>query len=179
VNKFSSCLLQQSLEVEAGGTEEREMVQKQEAGAQALARGPSTKHPAHNPTSDGIPHVLVCMLGLYLFFIFFIVVLGGDTLGHLQKFLQCIMCEFTLSMALLYLPSPIPGVVSTGIIFCICIHVYTVYAPYSPFYPLSPPPLPSHWYQPSPGGRTRSTLLFSVCRRKKEKNDILAYLRKR
>jgi hypothetical protein len=39
-------------------------------------------------------------------------------------------------------------------------HVYTFFAPYSLSYPLSPPPLPSHWFQPSSLGRTCSDLLF-------------------
>jgi hypothetical protein len=58
--------------------------------------------------------------------------------------------------ALPFLPPPIYGIVSTGIIIafaCMCTH------------PLSSPPLPSlpssHWCQPSTLGRTCSALLFS------------------
>jgi hypothetical protein len=62
----------------------------------------------------------------FLFFIF-IVVLGGGTLWHLQKFLQnvdYVIREFTPSTALLHLPPQMPGTVSIGIIFkwwCTCL----------------------------------------------------------
>jgi hypothetical protein len=46
---------------------------------------------------------------------------------------------------------------------CIYIHVYTLFAPYSPSYPLSPSPLPSHWCQPFPVGKTCFSLQFSDC----------------
>jgi hypothetical protein len=36
----------------------------------------------------------------FLFILFFIVMLGGGTLWHLEKFLQCIMLEFTPSIIL-------------------------------------------------------------------------------
>jgi hypothetical protein len=54
--------------------------------------------------------------------------LGGGTLWHSQRFLQCIkyiILEFIPSTTLLYLPPPIPGMVSTGIIFAftyMCTH---------------------------------------------------------
>jgi hypothetical protein len=41
---------------------------------------------------------------------------------------------------------PIPGIVSTGIIFFIYIYLYTVFALYSPSHVLFPSPPPSHWY---------------------------------
>jgi hypothetical protein len=52
--------------------------------------------------------------------LFLTVVLGGGTFWHLQKFLQCIRnieLEFTPFTAFHYAPQPIPGIVSTAIIF--------------------------------------------------------------
>jgi hypothetical protein len=104
-----------------------------------LSLGPwrATLMPSEDSTSEWPNHFppgpikvqssLFYFLNFILFY--FIVVQGGGTLWHLQKFLQCIKCiivEFTPSTALLYPPpfSPIPGVVLTSLIFvftCICI----------------------------------------------------------
>jgi hypothetical protein len=85
----------------------------------------------------------------------FIVVLGGDTLWHLQRFLQCvnyIILEFT-SSTLYFIPSPpIHGTVSTGIIFAFKYMCNTLFAPYplTYLYHLPPPTgaYPSPWAQP-------------------------------
>jgi hypothetical protein len=53
-------------------------------------------------------------------FFFSFLLCAGYTLWHLQKFLQCIkykMLEFTPFTILLYAPYPIPGIVSTSLIF--------------------------------------------------------------
>jgi hypothetical protein len=77
----------------------------------------------------------------FLLFVF-LIALGGGTLWHLQKFLQCITHEFTPSTILLY-PSFLPFQNSFNRShFSICITVYTVFAPYSPSCTL-PPPHPS------------------------------------
>jgi hypothetical protein len=68
-------------------------------------------------------------------FIYFIVVLGGGTLGYLQKFLQCIkymILKFTPSAAVFQSPIPILRTVSTGIIFAfiyICRHYLHTHIP--------------------------------------------------
>jgi hypothetical protein len=41
----------------------------------------------------------------------------GDKLWHLQKFLQYIIVEFTPPLFSIITPPPIPGIVSTGLIF--------------------------------------------------------------
>jgi hypothetical protein len=89
-------------------------------------------------------------------------VLGGVTL-HLQRFLQYVVLEFTPSTIFLYSSlSPIPGVVSTGLIFpfiytCTqCLHC--IYPPV-PFPHLLPSPTGTN--SPSQTGRTCSALLFS------------------
>jgi hypothetical protein len=56
---------------------------------------------------------------------------------------------------------PIPGVVSTGIIFAFRYMCTYFIAPHSPSYPCSSIPPHSHWCQPSRVGRTCSTCLFS------------------
>jgi hypothetical protein len=59
----------------------------------------------------------------------------------------------SFSTVLLYPPLPIPGIISTGIIFAftyICTpFLHCIHSP------------PSHWCQPCPLGRTCSILLFS------------------
>jgi multisubunit Na+/H+ antiporter MnhE subunit len=55
-----------------------------------------------------------------IYFLFFVVVLGGGTSWHLPRFLQYIkyiMFEITPSTIRLYYLLPNPGNVSTGIIF--------------------------------------------------------------
>jgi hypothetical protein len=76
----------------------------------------------------------------------------------------------TPSIILLFPPSPHSWNSFNRSHSSIYIHVYTVFAPYSPSFTLSPPPLPSHWYQTLLSGRTWSTLLFSDF--VKEKNKI-------
>jgi hypothetical protein len=109
--------------------------------------------------------LFLCLVCAHLFFFFFlIVVLCRGTLWHLQKFLQCIKyitLEFPPSTSLSHCP-PIPGSVSTGIIFafiCMFIHCLHFIHPPTPF----PTTSPSHWCQhPStPPSRTCSALLFS------------------
>jgi hypothetical protein len=103
-------------------------------------------------------------------------VLSGDTLWHLQKFFQYIkhiILEFTpLPTALLYPPSFIPGIVSTGIIFeltYICahflhhIHPPTPFPPTSSLLPLAPNTL-------LPGNTCSTPPVLWFCRRKKRKD---------
>jgi hypothetical protein len=68
----------------------------------------------------------------------FIVVLGGGTLWHLWRFLQCIKyitLEFTPSTIFLYPFPPIPGILSTGIFVAFtyfCTQLHHIYSP-NPF----------------------------------------------
>jgi hypothetical protein len=99
----------------------------------------------------------------FLFFPSFIVVLGRDTLRHLQRFLQCIkyiILEFTPSTVLFHPLFPILRTVSTTLIFpliymCTC----TIFILYAFSYPISLSPLPSP--VPTFPPRTCSALLFS------------------
>jgi hypothetical protein len=74
-----------------------------------------------------------------LFFSPFIVVLGGDTLWHLQRFLQCIKYSYWMHPLHLCPSSPLPYSWNSfnRYHFCIYIHVYTLFALYSSSYPLS------------------------------------------
>jgi hypothetical protein len=74
----------------------------------------------------------------------FIVVLGGDTLWHLQRFLHCIkyfILEFICSTTTLYHALP-DSRNSYNRYYCIYMHVYTFFASYSPSYLLSLLPSP-------------------------------------
>jgi hypothetical protein len=89
-------------------------------------------------------------------------VLDGDNVLAFTKVLtmyQLYLLEFTPSITPLYAPSPIHGIITTGIIIAfICMYIYGAY---SPSYPLSLPSLPFHWCQSSPPGRTCTAFLFS------------------
>jgi hypothetical protein len=67
--------------------------------------------------------------------------MGGDTLWHLQRFLQCI---YSLLLPFSFIPPPlIPGVVSTGIIFAFTYmhrHFCTIFTLLNPFPNTSPLP---------------------------------------
>jgi hypothetical protein len=91
-------------------------------------------------------------------FIFFIVVLGGSTLWHLQKILR-----YSWTYLLHLSPSStIPRIVSTGLIFPLtymCFHWHTCEHHVHLFtLSLPPPPLPTGT---NPPGRTYSALLLS------------------
>jgi hypothetical protein len=75
----------------------------------------------------------------------FIVVLGGDTLWHLQRFLHCIkyfILEFICSTTPLYHALPDSRNSYNRYHYCIYMHVYTFFASYSPSYLLSLLPSP-------------------------------------
>jgi hypothetical protein len=88
--------------------------------------------------------------------------------------------EFTPSTAPLYPPTPDSWNSYNRYHYCICMLMYTFSALYSLYYPLFPPPPPSHRCQPSPLGRTFSTVLlsdFAEEKKEKEKHDIFVCLR--
>jgi hypothetical protein len=83
--------------------------------------------------------------------------------GVLQ-YIKCIIVEFT-PPPFSFIPHPIPGTVSTGLIFSIFTHVHMVFALWSPSHTLATP-LPTGTNPPE---RTCSTLLFSNCVKDKKK----------
>jgi hypothetical protein len=94
-------------------------------------------------------------------FLFFFVVLGGGTLWYLQKFLQYInyiILEFLPPFSFIA-PPYICGKISTGIIF--------PFIQYSPSHTHSPPPPPSHWYQPSQAGHVLPSYSPILSKKKK------------
>jgi hypothetical protein len=73
-------------------------------------------------------------------------------------------------------PSPIPGIVSTGIFLTIYIPVSTVFVPHSSSYTVSPSPPPSYWYQlPQAGPVSPSCSL--ILQKKENRNDNFAFLK--
>jgi hypothetical protein len=77
----------------------------------------------------------------------FIVVLGGDTLGYLQKFLQYIkyvIIEFIPFVALFHPPSSESQNILNRYNFYIYLHVYTLFTPPSLLVP------PNLWAEPFP-----------------------------
>jgi hypothetical protein len=57
--------------------------------------------------NEHLAHLSFFPITLFKFFFSFIVVLGGDTLWHLQRFLQCINY-----IILEFIPPPIHGIVT-------------------------------------------------------------------
>jgi hypothetical protein len=88
----------------------------------------------------------------FLIYFFFYCCADQGTMWDLQKFLQCIiytLLEFMCSTVFFICPSPIPGIVSTGIIFHLHTSVHricTIFILPCPFPATSPLPLvsPSH-----------------------------------
>jgi hypothetical protein len=112
----------------------------------------------------------------YLFSFFKkIVVLGRDTLWHLQKFLLYIKYTWIHPFHCSPLPpSPIPGIVSTDIIFSFT-YIYTQY-----LYCIHPPPF-LHFHPlplvPSSTGRTCSASCSLILyKKRRRKNDIFGGL---
>jgi hypothetical protein len=104
------------------------------------------------------------LYALFVFVVFPYCCAGWDILWHLHRFLQYIkfvILEISPSTVLLYpYPPPIPGIVSTDIIFAftyMCPHfLHHIHPPTSfPHHPHS------HWCQPSALGRSCSVYLFS------------------
>jgi hypothetical protein len=75
-----------------------------------------------------IPYTFFCSGGFVKF------LLHWGYILTLTKVLSLYHSWIHPSIILLYLPSPIPGIVSTGPIFSIYIHVYIVFPSYSPSY---------------------------------------------
>jgi hypothetical protein len=89
-----------------------------------------------------------------LYFLFFIVMQGGDTLWHLQTFLQYIKYTwiYPLHHSPLFSPSSHSWNSFNRYHFSIYMLVYTVFTPYSPSHTLSPLPLLSRCYHPLQAG---------------------------
>jgi hypothetical protein len=75
--------------------------------------------------------LLLKFIGLCVFILYFCHCFPRDTLGHLQNFLKFFIVEFTHFIILLYLPSSIPGKVSTVLIFSLT-YMYRVVPLFSP-----------------------------------------------
>jgi hypothetical protein len=101
------------------------------------------------------------------FYLFFIVVLSGGTFWHLWKFLKMYQIYHIWIHPLYHSPlsyhSPIPGIVSTGIIFAFT-YMYTHFLDHI----YLPTPCPHHLLLLTgtnplpPSGRTSSILLFLI-----------------
>jgi hypothetical protein len=120
--------------------------------------------------------VFFCVYYFFQFFKNYFIVWGRGTLWYLKRFLQhikYIRFEFTHSTTLCYSPSPIQGIVSTGI-FVLFIFMYTQY-----LHQIHPPTTFSH-FLPSPTGFNHTPPqdlflpLVLILQKKGKTNDIFA-----
>jgi hypothetical protein len=106
------------------------------------------------------------------YFILFFYCCARGTLWHLQTCFQYIILEFTPSSILFHSPSPIPGIISTGVLFYFhtCAHsICTIFTLPYPF----PTSSPSHGATPRQDLFHPPVLWF--CKRKKKESQFCLF----